>query len=122
MAKSILAAIAFAGSVWTIPGLTASLGFDGEWSVQVVTDSGNCDQSYRYGVQISNGKVIYQGDPSINIAGRVDPKGRIAVAVRSGDRVADGNGRLSGNSGGGRWVGRSASLQCSGHWVAERRS
>jgi hypothetical protein len=122
MAKSVTLTIAFAVSVWITPGLAAPPNFDGAWSVSIVTDSGDCGRSFRYAVQISNGRVFYQGDPSVNIAGRVDPHGRVAVAVRAGDQVADGNGRLSRNSGGGRWVGRSPGARCSGHWVAERRS
>jgi hypothetical protein len=31
--------------------------FDGPWSLLVVTRSGPCDPSYRYGVYISNGIV-----------------------------------------------------------------
>jgi len=122
MARSIIATIAFAVAIWTNPVVAAPSSFDGAWSVNVVTDSGDCGRSYRYGVQIFNGRVFYQGDPSVNIAGRVDPKGRVGVAVRSGGQVAEGSGRLSRNSGGGRWVGRSPGQQCSGHWVAERRS
>ena len=32
--------------------------FDGRWSVVVETDKGACDRAYRYGLQITNGKVI----------------------------------------------------------------
>src|SRR5437016_5253615 len=98
-----LLATALAAAMWAEPAAAvrssapaARSSFDGAWSVVIITDSGTCDRQYRYGLQISNGRVVYQGDPSINIAGRVDPNGRVAVVVRSGDQVASGAGRLSG--------------------------
>src|SRR5262249_48594070 len=40
---------------------------------------------------------------------------------RQWEQAAVGTGRLSEVAGGGRWSGASPSLQCGGHWVAERR-
>jgi len=124
-----LLATALAAAIWAEPAAAvrstapaARWSFDGAWSVVIITDSGTCDRQYRYGLQISNGRVVYQGDPSINIAGRVDPNGRVAVVVRSGDQVASGAGRLSRARGSGLWNGRSSTQLCSGHWVAERRA
>jgi hypothetical protein len=31
--------------------------FDGAWSVLIITDAGDCDRAYRYGVQIVRGRV-----------------------------------------------------------------
>jgi hypothetical protein len=98
--------------------------FDGAWSVVVITDAGTCDRAYRYGVRIENGKVHYAGGDAggpVQISGTVAANGRVAVSVRSGDRVAKGSGRLTGDSGGGRWSGQSSTDQCSGRWEAERR-
>ena len=39
----------------------ARTAYDGDWSVLIATSSGACGPSYRYGVQISDGVVIYQG-------------------------------------------------------------
>jgi len=58
MARSIIATIAFAVAIWTNPVVAAPSSFDGAWSVNVVTDSGDCGRSYRYGVQIFNGRVV----------------------------------------------------------------
>ena len=96
--------------------------FDGPWSVLIVTDQGTCDRAYRYGVQISNGRVVYEGGSGIDIFGRVTPRGQINVEVRQGDQRAVGTGRLSQASGGGRWSGSSPERQCAGHWTAERRN
>jgi hypothetical protein len=95
--------------------------FDGPWSVLVVTDYGSCDRAYRYGVQISNGRVFYQGGSGVDISGRVSPRGLVSVQVRQGNQQATGTGRLSETSGGGRWSGASPDQRCGGHWEAERR-
>ena len=60
-------------------------------------------------------------DPSFNISGHVDARGRVNVSVSAGGERASGNGELSGDSGRGLWIGHSATSACSGHWEAERR-
>jgi len=100
---------------------SAQMSFDGAWSVLIVTDYGSCDRAYRYGVRISNGRVLNEGGSGVDIFGQVSPRGQVSVRVRQGDQQASGTGRLSEASGGGRWSGASPSQQCGGHWVAERR-
>jgi hypothetical protein len=94
--------------------------YDGQWSVLIVTEKGSCDRGYRYGVQIVDGNVIYDGGV-VNFSGRVAPNGRVQVAVSSGDSRANGSGRLSRERGEGSWSGRSGPNICSGYWTAERR-
>jgi hypothetical protein len=101
---------------------SAQPSFDGAWSVVIITDYGTCDRAYRYGVQISNGRVFYEGGSGVDIFGRVSPRGQVTVQVRQGDQHAIGTGRLSQASGSGRWSGSSPDRQCAGHWVAERRN
>ena len=96
-------------------------GFDGRWSVLIITDAGSCDRSYRYGVVVSRGRISYAGDSSVMISGGVDPRGRVSVSLRYGQSAAQGSGRLSGSDGGGRWQGASSGARCSGRWLAERR-
>ena len=100
---------------------SSQMSFDGQWSVLIITDYGSCDRAYRYGVQISNGRVFYQGGSGVDISGSVSPRGQVSVQVRQGDQQATGTGRLSEASGGGRWSGASPNQQCGGHWEAERR-
>ena len=95
--------------------------FDGNWSVLIITQSGDCDRAYRYGVRIQGGQVRYAGDASVSFSGTVSNDGRVSVTVRAGNQSASGSGRLSGNSGGGSWSGSSPSNRCSGTWEAERR-
>jgi len=94
--------------------------FDGAWSVLIITDAGDCDRAYRYGVQIAGGRVFYEGGGT-ETQGRVSNNGQVTVSIRQGDGNATGSGRLSGNSGGGQWRGASATGRCSGHWQAQRR-
>ena len=95
--------------------------YDGPWSVLIVTMSGSCDPTYRYGVQISDGMVTYDGGGLINMQGRVTPKGAVRVIVQAAGQWADGSGKLTRNQGSGIWKGQGASSACAGVWQAERR-
>lgn len=97
---------------------SARSSYDGLWSVVLLTEQGDCDRAYRYGVQIVNGQVQY-GDGSVQISGRVDPRGVVRVSLQYGDQGGSAVGRLSRSSGGGNWS--SPSLGCAGRWMAERR-
>jgi hypothetical protein len=94
--------------------------YDGDWSVLIATNSGPCGPTYRYGVQISDGLVIYDGG-MVSLQGRVTPKGAVRVIVRSSGQSANGYGRLTKNRGGGVWKGQGTGGTCAGTWVAERR-
>ena len=100
---------AFAGTV-----------YDGNWSVVIVTRSGVCEPTFRYGVQIADGTVI-DGGGMATVQGRVTSRGAVRVVVQSGNQWADGSGRLSSNRGGGIWKGQGTSGNCYGTWMAERR-
>lgn len=100
---------------------TATSFYDGVWSVLIMTDSGTCDQAYRYAVRITSG-IVQKRDPTngfFDIAGHVNRGGRVSVIVSNGQQAAIGVGRLSRRLGRGTW--HAASGQCSGRWTAERR-
>jgi hypothetical protein len=107
----------------TVPGSArpTQSSFDGRWSVVIITEAGTCDQSYRYGLVVSRGRISHEGDSGVVISGGVDPRGRVSVSLRYGEAAAQGSGRLSRSDGGGRWQGASSGAHCSGRWVAERR-
>jgi hypothetical protein len=92
--------------------------FDGSWSVAIYTTRGDCG-SVRAALRIYGGRV-YAEDSSYQATGAVSSGGAIRVTVASGGQAASGSGRLSRNSGSGRW--RTASGQCFGTWAAERRT
>jgi hypothetical protein len=98
---------------------TANAGpYDGSWSVTVITRSGPCDPSYRYGVSISNG--IVSGGGGASVSGRVTNSGAVSVVVSSSVGSARGSGHLSRNGGGGSWSGQGQQGRCSGTWSASR--
>jgi hypothetical protein len=112
-------ALASAGIAASAGTAVARTSYDGSWSVLIITNSGACDRAYRYGVQISNGRVL--GDGLVNLQGRVAPNGAVRVSVSAGDQRADGSGRLSRDRGSGLWRGRGGTGTCAGRWEAERR-
>jgi hypothetical protein len=119
--RTVLGAFA----VGTIAVLTASAagaqagkaGFDGSWSVLIVTEKGDCDRAYRYPIRISGGTLENAGSASFDISGKVANNGAITVKVSHGSKSASGSGRLSATDGFGSWSGGS----CAGTWQAERR-
>jgi hypothetical protein len=123
-AAALLAAPALT-AFWTASAAPAAptgvTQFDGNWSVSIVTDSGECDRGYRYALRIAGGKIYYD-NPSFDISGQVNPGGQVRVVVKAGSQVAVGTGRMSRDYGTGTWSGQSPSSHCSGHWEAERRA
>jgi len=96
----------------------APAAFDGSWSVSINTQRGACEPHYRFGLQIINGNVVYDGRP----AGRVSSNGAVRVNVSSGGQQAAGQGRLSRNYGSGVWRGYGSAGTCAGTWQAGRGS
>ncbi len=122
--RQTLTAIALATPILVVAGAAPAFStakYDGNWSVVVITEWGDCDRAYRYPVQVVNGVIRYLNEAGISITGRVDANGRLQASIRRGDQHAQGSGRLSGASGWGVWSGRDSVKQCSGRWEAERR-
>jgi hypothetical protein len=92
---------------------------DGNWSVTIITQAGNCPSSLRYGVRVARGRV-YGDDQSYQVNGTVAANGATRVTVSEKGQSASGIGRLYGNAGVGRW--RTSTGECSGQWTAERRT
>jgi hypothetical protein len=99
----------------------AQTNFDGSWSVLIITDAGECDRAYRYGIRIVGGQFVYDGEAGVSFTGRVESNGQVAATVSRGQQKASGSGRLSGSRGAGTWSGNSSTGICSGRWEAERR-
>jgi len=117
-AATVATVLAVAAGSAPLPAHAAS--FDGPWSVVVVTRSGTCDPTYRYGLMIQGGRVTYLGGGSVSVSGSVSPSGAVRVSVSSGNQSASGSGQLSNGRGSGTWSGRSASGNCSGTWSASQ--
>jgi hypothetical protein len=128
MVRAAAVAAVLAGTAIVVPAATDAAtgraGHDGLWSVLIVTEAGECDRAYRYSMRIDRGTVRYQGDPGtidINVAGKIDDRGRVNVSISRGQQRADGTGQIANDRGAGTWKGKSASAQCSGRWEAEKR-
>lgn len=94
--------------------------FDGNWSVEVVTEQGACDRTYRYAVVVQNGRARYGGPENFTVNGQVRPNGSVSASISRGQDRANVSGRMSGNTGRGTWT-TSGGRVCSGYWNAEKR-
>jgi hypothetical protein len=108
---SIAAAIGMAGPT------NARTDFDGEWSVVIVTQKGDCERAYRAPITINNGNFINVGVNMVDVSGKVGADGKLTVRVSRGEKSAVGLGRLTATSGAGSWKGGA----CAGTWTAQRR-
>jgi hypothetical protein len=109
-----IAALSLAGA-----GHSAAAGpYDGDWSVVIYTQRGDCDSALRYTLRIAGGRVLSEA-ASYRAYGAVGPGGAITVTVAQGNRSASGSGQLTRAAGRGWW--RTSTGQCSGRWTAERR-
>jgi len=97
----------------------ASTKYDGQWSVVVYTTSGQCDPSYRFSGQISNGEISYAYG-SLEVSGHVEANGAAYVRVRSAQGHGEAHGRMTASRGGGTWRGQGPDGACAGTWMATR--
>jgi hypothetical protein len=116
--------VAFAAAIFLVGAsgpVRAQASYDGSWSVLIITETGECDRAYRYGIRIERGQIIYGGEAGVAFTGRVEANGQVSATVRRAEQSATGSGRLSGSSGAGTWKGKSNTGACGGRWEAERR-
>jgi hypothetical protein len=92
--------------------------YDGSWDLVFVTQTGSCDPSYNFTVNITDGIVTHPN--LVRLKGYVAKSGSVQASVTVQDKFASGTGRLSGTSGRGRWSGHEGSARCSGYWTAQR--
>ncbi|HEX8165271.1 MAG TPA: hypothetical protein VF601_05720 [Beijerinckiaceae bacterium] len=95
--------------------------FDGNWSVEVITEKGECDKAYRWPVIVQNGRARYGGPENFNVSGQIAPNGAVSGVISRGQDRANVRGRLSGGWGQGTWTAAGGSRTCSGRWNAEKR-
>jgi hypothetical protein len=92
--------------------------YDGSWDLAFVTQTGSCDPSYNFTVNVSDGVVTHPN--LVRFKGYVAKSGSVRASVTVHEKFASGTGRLSGTSGGGRWSGHAGSARCTGYWTAQR--
>lgn len=120
----IVAMLAFGAGLIGMSGAMAAGskpgGFNGVWSVQLVTESGICDRSLNYAIVVDKGQVRPVQASDATVTGRIGPDGNVAIGVHRAMAKADVSGRLQANSGAGVW--QVAAIGCSGRWTAHRRT
>jgi hypothetical protein len=92
--------------------------YDGTWNVVFFTRAGNCRASNSAPFTVSGGRLFSAGGGKVT--GGISSAGRVSVRISVGRSVANGSGRLIGNSGSGNWNGIITGDRCSGTWQATR--
>jgi len=105
----------------TAPSLPAAAGdqFDGVYSVEVMTDVGNCAKTYHGTVTIEGGHVKATSEAGASAFGLVDTEGTISMQFRDQDEIAHVAGHAKGLKAQGTWS--TPVSQCGGRWRAERQ-
>jgi hypothetical protein len=123
LARATVAVVFAAGTIFLFGAAEpakAQASFEGSWSVLIITDNGECDRAYRYGIRIERGQIVYDGEAWVAFTGRVESSGQLATTVRRGEH-ATGSGRLTGSTGAGTWKGQMSLGACAGRWEADHR-
>src|SRR6478735_5907173 len=71
--------------------------FDGKWSLEVITERGDCDRAYRYYVMVEQGRVRYAGAEDFVVSGLIAPSGAVRGFIARGQDRVNASGVLSGN-------------------------
>lgn len=98
-------------------------GFDGTWSVQLVTESGLCEAQYSYTLSVQDGQVRPVTAASTNgatVSGRVGSDGSVGLTVATAAANGTASGRLQVRGGSGTW--RVSGGLCTGRWTARRHT
>ena len=114
-ALSALAAVLLIGACGPAYAGTA---YDGAWNLLFVTQRGDCDATYTFTVNVTNGAVTHPN--IVHFGGHVTNRGFVRASVTVHDKHASGAGRLGASEGQGTWSGYSGSSRCSGYWRAAR--
>jgi hypothetical protein len=115
-AAAFIAAVCASG-----PGQAQTKRFDGRWSVEAITERGDCGRAFRWPVIVENGRARYGGSEPFNVSGRISGNGSITGTISYAGYMATVRGRLSRGWGAGSWSANTPSRNCSGRWNAERR-
>jgi hypothetical protein len=116
----VMALMLVSAAALATTGNAASAGqhFTGSWNVEVLSESGTCNSTYRFPVVVQGGLVRYGGADGFGVA-TVTAKGTVRGSLQRGPVQANLVGRLTGRSGSGTWAS-SGNLTCSGRWRAQR--
>lgn len=94
--------------------VAASSDFDGNWSVKVIAEYGECRERTIF-LQVHEGTVSFAGFGA-TATGAVGSDGRLQAQLAHREEVVKAKGALRGTIGNGIW----SSLNCAGSWIARR--
>jgi hypothetical protein len=118
MNRHLLAILAGCAAQLLATAADARSSYDGSWNITFVTQSGDCNPTYNYSVNIENGVIT---SPNVEtFKGNVTGSGAVRASVAMQERHASGSGKLTGVSGRGTWSGYSGDQRCLGSWTAQR--
>ena len=118
MSRCFLAILFGCATLLLATGADARSSYDGSWNITFVTQSGDCNPTYNYSVNIANGQIT---SPNVEtFRGNVTSSGAVRASVNVQDKHATGSGKLTGVLGRGTWTGWSGDQRCAGAWKAER--
>ena len=118
MNKHLLAILAGCACQLLVTTAEARTAYDGQWNITFVTQSGDCNPSYNYSVNIENGVITSPGVGTFR--GNVTSSGAVRASVTVQEKHASGAGKLKGVLGRGTWSGWSGDQRCVGSWTARR--
>jgi hypothetical protein len=118
MKKHLLAILAGFTCVLLAIGAEARSAYDGQWSITFVTQSGDCNPTYNFSVNIENGVITSPNAETFR--GNVTSSGAVRASVAVQEKRASGSGKLKGVLGRGTWNGWSGEQRCAGSWTAQR--
>lgn len=91
---------------------------DGQWNIIFVTQTGDCNPTYSFSVNIENGVITSPNAETFR--GNVNASGAVRASVAVQEKRASGSGKLTGVVGRGTWSGWSGEQRCAGSWTAQR--
>lgn len=118
MKKYLLAILAGLVCVLSAIGAEARSPYDGQWNITFNTQSGDCNPTYNFSVNIENGVITSPNAETFR--GNVTSSGEVRASVAVQEKRASGSGKLKGVLGRGTWVGWSGEQRCRGSWAAQR--
>ena len=118
MDRHLLAILFGCATLLLAIGADARSSYDGSWNITFVTQSGDCNPTYNYSVNIENGVIT---SPNVEtFRGNVASSGAVHASVTVQEKRASGSGKLTGVVGRGTWIGYSGDQRCTGSWTAQR--
>ena len=118
MNRHLLAILAICACQLLAAVVEARSSYDGQWNITFVTQSGDCNPTYNYSVNIENGVIMSPNAETFR--GNVTSSGAVRASVTVQEKHASGSGKLTGVLGRGTWIGWSGDQRCVGSWTAQR--